>query len=107
MKNVIWSVVTICFILLINWGVAALFNVEFIDFAFISGLGVAVIIWFFTSSGGFISNSIRMQTQAQTGIKMEEEKRSFNPSVTFYTAVVYTIIAAVVTFIYYKDYFIG
>lgn len=105
MKNVVWSIITVCFILLINWGLVTVFNTEFIDFIFVAGMGVTVIIWFFNSSGGFSSNAVRMQAQGQSGIKVDKEKRSFNPTVAFYTSVAVTIIAAIITFIYYKDYF--
>lgn len=105
MKNIAWSIVTFCTILLINWGLVALFEAEFIEYAFLAGLGTTAIIWFLSSSGGIGSNTVRMKTQAQTGIKIDEEKQTFNPTIVFYTAAIYTIIAAILTFFYYKDYF--
>lgn len=105
-KNVIWSVVTVCIILLINWGIAFFLNAEFIEYSFLTGIGIVALVKFFNSSGGIGSNSVRLETQAQTGIKINEKKKEFNPSAVFFTAVTYTIIALIITVFYYKDYFI-
>lgn len=106
-KNIIWSIVTIFVLLLITWGVVTFLGAEFIEYTFLTGLIFTAIIWFFNSSGGFGSNSARMSIQSKTGIKMEEEKRTFNPTIVFYTTIGYTIVSLITTFVYYKDYFIG
>ncbi|MRH43130.1 hypothetical protein GH741_10605 [Aquibacillus halophilus] len=107
LKNIVWSIITFFTILIINWGVAFSLNAEFIEYSFLTGLGVVVIVWFFNSTGGIGSNSVRVKTQAQTGIKVDEEKKSFNPTVAFYTAAVYTLISLILTIFYFKDYFIS
>ena len=53
------------------------------------------------------SDSVRLKTQAQTGIKIEAEKKEFNPTVAYYTAIIYTVIALILTLFHFKDYFIG
>ncbi|WP_232828036.1 hypothetical protein [Paraliobacillus sp. X-1268] len=106
-KHIIWSIVTVCVMLLLNWGVAVLFVGKFIDYSFLMGILFVGIVRFMNSTGGMGSTSVRMSTQAQTGIKIEKEKQTFNPTVPFYTAIVYTIVALVITVIYYKDYFIS
>ncbi|MDL4842335.1 hypothetical protein [Aquibacillus rhizosphaerae] len=106
MKNVIWSLVTVVSILCVNWGLTFLLEAAFIEYAFFTGLIIATVIRFFNSSGGIGSSTVRMNTQAQTGIKIDEEKKEFNPTVVFYTAVIYTILAAIVTFFYYWDYLV-
>lgn len=77
-----------------------------IDTAFITGLFSTAIIYYFSSTGGFTSNHLRLQIQSQTGIKMDEEKRNFYPSIVFYTALSYTVISLIITFIFYKEYFL-
>lgn len=104
MKKIVWPVIMLCLIVLANWGVAVLLNGAFIEYAFLVGLLSVVIIWFFTSSGGYSSNIIRMNVQSQTGIKVDGEERQFNPSVVFYTAVFYLVIATIATFFYYMEY---
>lgn len=106
-KHIIWSIVTVCVMLLLNWGVAVLFSGAFIDYSLFVGVVVVGIIRFMNSTGGIGSTSIRMNTQAQTGIKIDEEKQTFNPSVAFYTAIGYALVALVITAFYYKDYFIN
>ncbi|WP_026695175.1 hypothetical protein [Peribacillus kribbensis] len=105
MKKLLLCLCTAVIIVVINY-LATLLGLKFIDASFFSGLLSAIIIYFFTSSGGFTSNQVRLQVQAQTGMKMDEEKTAFNPSFAFYTAVAYMIISFIATFIYYKDYFI-
>lgn len=107
LKNVIWATVTVLIILLINWGVVEFLDAAFIEYSFLVGLIVTAIIRFFSSSGGFTSNKVRVMVQAQTGMKVDEEERRFNPTVVFYTAAGYTIVALLVTLFYYKDYIIG
>ncbi|WP_406944099.1 hypothetical protein ACJA3J_11930 [Halobacillus sp. SY10] len=106
-KNIIWAIVTVFVMVLINYGVASFFSGEFIEYSFLLGVVVMTIVWFFNSKGGFASNTVRLGVQARTGLKIEEEKQKFNPTVVFYTAVVYTMVALIITIIYYKDYFTG
>lgn len=106
-KNLIWAIVTVGIMVLINWGVASFFSGEFIEYSFLIGIVFMTILWFFNSEGGFASNTVRLGIQARTGLKVEEEKQSFNPTVVFYTAIGYTIVALIITIIYYKDYFTG
>ncbi|MYL48343.1 hypothetical protein GLV98_02560 [Halobacillus litoralis] len=106
-KNILWAIVTVGVMVLINWGVASFFSGEFIEYSFLLGVVVMTIVWFFNSKGGYASNSVRLGIQARTGLKIEEEKQKFNPTVVFYTAIGYTTVALVITIIYYKDYFTG
>lgn len=69
--------------LLLNWGVAVLFNGAFIEYSLFVGVVIVGIIRFMNLTGGIGSTNIRMNTQAQTGIKIDEEKQTFNPSVAF------------------------
>ncbi|WP_394217498.1 hypothetical protein [Halobacillus trueperi] len=106
-KNSLWAIITVGVMVLINWGVASFFSGEFIEYSFLLGVVVMTILWFFNSKGGYASNSVRLGIQARTGLKIEEEKQKFNPTVVFYTAIGYTTVALVITIIYYKDYFTG
>ncbi|MBM7691417.1 hypothetical protein JOC77_000822 [Peribacillus deserti] len=105
MKKVWVVICTLLFIGLINY-LCTFTGMKFIDSSFFCGLLSTIIIHFFTSTGGFSSNQVRLQVQAQTGMKVEEEETSFHPSVAFYTAVAYTVVSLIAIIIYYKDYFI-
>ncbi len=96
---------TLVAIVIINF-LGTFMGLTFLDASIFSGILSAGIIHFFTSSGGFTSNQLRLIVQAQTGYKMNEERVTINPSYAFYTAIVYTIVSLVVTFVYYKEYFI-
>ncbi|WP_423060119.1 hypothetical protein [Bacillus wiedmannii] len=54
---------------------------SFIDLTFFAGICFVIITYYFSSKGGFFSNSVRLQAQARLGIKVEEEKfeLSVNP----------------------------
>jgi hypothetical protein len=106
LHKVFWSVLTLVIISIVNAVIAFLFKQSFIDVAFPVGLLIAIILKFFTSSGGFISDSIRLNLQSQTGLKVEREEKKFEPKVAFYTAVFYTIISLIASIMVYKDYFL-
>ncbi|MDN4524617.1 hypothetical protein [Fictibacillus fluitans] len=105
-RSIVTFSITLIGIVVLNLVCSWAANVLFIDVAFIIGLASAVLLKFFTSSGGFFSNKARLQAQAQTGIKEEEEKRAFSPGIAFYTAVGYTVCSVIATAFYYKEYFI-
>jgi hypothetical protein len=106
MKKIAFSLLTFGVIVFVNWGVSLFFNVGFIEYSFFVGLAFVILIKFFNSSGGFTTNLTRLTIQSHTGIKIDEEKQVFTPSIAFYIAIIYTIISLIVTIIYYKDYFV-
>ncbi|MCA0969507.1 hypothetical protein LCM20_02735 [Halobacillus litoralis] len=106
MKKMLTIIFTLAVLLGLNYGLMVITNSSFIDFSFFLGLAVAFIIRYFNSSGGQISKSIDLQVQSTTGIKQEADNKKFNPSVGFFTCMIYAGISLVVTFFYYMDYFI-
>lgn len=106
MKKLISIVFTLAFIIGVNYGLTVLLGVQFIDFSVMVGILTIGIIKFFNSSGGMTSRSIDMSVQATTGVKQDAIQNKFSPTTGFYTAIVYTVISAVATFVYYKDYFL-
>lgn len=108
MKRLISGLITLLVLVGINFIVSKSTNTNYIDLSFAVGLIISVIIWFFTSKGGITSTYTDATIQSQTtNWKMKNEKHKFKPSIVFYTAVLYTLISIVFTFIYYKDYFIN
>lgn len=106
MKNMIVSIVTLVLMVAANYILSRMIGWNFIDFALFVGLATAIIIRFFTSTGGLSSNMVRMQTQAITGIKVDEEKQTFKPTYAYYTALVYTAASFIGIVIYYREYFL-
>ncbi|MBM7586983.1 hypothetical protein JOC86_003535 [Bacillus pakistanensis] len=105
-QKVFWGVLTLFILAVLNGVTAYLFNQSFIDVAFPVGLLLAIIIKFFTSSGGFVADTTRLNLQLQTGIKVEREEKKFETNVAFYTAVAYTVVSLFASLIVYKDYFL-
>lgn len=115
MKKIIWAIISLVIILLLNWGTATLFNKDFIDWSFLTGLAVTIIIAFFNSSGGFMSDLADSRLQSanndeywgatEVWSKIDRQKRQFRPPISFYIALLYTIIAGILSLINYKDFF--
>ncbi|TDL31083.1 hypothetical protein E2R51_14910 [Jeotgalibacillus sp. S-D1] len=105
MKSILISAVTLVGLITANY-LTALLGFQFMDTAFLTGLISTFIIYYFSSTGGFTSNQVSLQVQSETGTKVDVEKRNFYPSLVFYTALIYTAVCLIGTFVYYKDYFI-
>jgi hypothetical protein len=96
-------IITTVLLAVLSFIIAYFTKTSFYDWTFIVGLAGIIIIRYFTSSGGFTSNLFRLEIQAQTGIKIEEEEGRFQPSVAYYTAIGYTLISVILTLIKYWD----
>lgn len=107
MGKIISFIITLILISLINIGITVVTEISFIDSSAFVGLVSTVVIYFFTSSGGFTSKGLDMQVQAQTGFKMNQSDMKFSPSYSFFAALIYLVGAIIATFIMYKEYFIG
>ncbi|WP_186575973.1 hypothetical protein [Aquibacillus kalidii] len=105
-KKVTIITLTLAILATVNFGITYFLDQKFIDFAFIVGIAGTVVIYFFSSSGGYTSRTLDLQLQSQTGMKQEQSNNTFNPNLALFSAVFYTLLAAIFTFIYYKDYFI-
>ncbi|WP_312097305.1 hypothetical protein [Niallia sp.] len=111
MKKIVWACLTLGCIIFVNWGLAAIFNNNFIDWSFLAGLAVSIFIGFFNSSGGFMSDLADARLQSgnndeqwaatEVKTKIDRQKRSFTPTLSFYVSIAYTIIAGIVSFIYF------
>lgn len=110
MKTFVWSVITFGLILFANWGIAKLFNNQFLDWSFLTGTAAVVLVKFFNSSGGMASGfaNARLQSgnedndlQVEVWTKIEKIERQFNATPSFYVAIGYTLIAGIITLIYY------
>ncbi|WP_419887065.1 hypothetical protein ACN6MT_16185 [Neobacillus niacini] len=110
MGRIIWSVITIGLILFANWGIAKLFNNDFLDWSFLTGLAAVVLVKFFNSSGGMASEfaNARLQSgnedndlQVEVWTRIEKIERRFKATPSFYVAIGYTLVSGIITFIYY------
>lgn len=105
MKRIIPIIITLLVLVGLNYVLTYFTHTKFIDFAFLVAMIITVIIWFFTSKGGYASKSLDATIQGTTGIKAIEQKDEFSPNVAFYTSLVYTIITLVAVIYHYRSYF--
>ncbi|MGG2091509.1 hypothetical protein AB1283_01985 [Bacillus sp. S13(2024)] len=85
---------------------AKLLGWSFIELTFFVGLCFVVITYYFSSKGGFSSNSVRLQAQAKFGMKVEEEKFELSVNPILLGSIVYTILSLILVVISYWSYFI-
>ena len=104
-KRALTVIITLLVLLGLSFGVTHFLNKNFFDYAFIVGIVVSIVIWFFTSKGGFISRNAEMMIQSQTGIKLEKQKYEFSPNLAFITSLVYTVVTLAVMVFEYRRYF--
>ncbi|MGE7936487.1 hypothetical protein [Bacillus paramycoides] len=78
---------------------------SFIDLTFFTGICFVIITYYFSSKGGFSSNSVRLQAQARFGIKVEEEKVELSVNPILIGSIVYTILSLILVVISYWSYF--
>lgn len=105
MKRLITIVITLIVLTGLSYGITYYTHTKFIDYSFFIGLSITVIIWFFTSKGGYTSRNLDISVQATTGIKVDQEKYEFSPNVAFLTSMAYTIITLVAMLFHYRSYF--
>lgn len=104
MKLIINIVITLLVLLGLSFGFTYLTDTKFIDYSFLVGMIVSIIIWFSNSKGGFTSRLTDMTVQGTTGIKMEGQKFEFKPNIAFFTSLSYTIITFGVMLYHYRSY---
>lgn len=106
MKRLISIFLTLLVLLGINYFLAKSTNTTFIDFSFAVGFILSVLVWFFTSKGGFTSQFADTMIQGQTtNFKMKQQRHKFSPNIVFLTTLTYTIVSLIITIIYYWEYF--
>ena len=94
------SIMSIAFLieLLVAYLVGFFFSLRMIEVMFFVGLAFTVIIFFFTSSGGIISNMTTSEVSARTGIIQKSEPFIFRRGPIF-TASVLLLLIGLVLFI--------
>ncbi|QCR33083.1 hypothetical protein [Lysinibacillus sp. SGAir0095] len=97
MRKKYLMILTVAFIieLLITYLVASFFSVRMFEVMFFTGVAFTVVILFFTSSGGIISNMASSDVSARTGILQKSEPFIFKRGPIFMASVLLLIIGLV------------
>jgi hypothetical protein len=104
-KKALTITITLLAIIGLCFGITYFTNTNFIDYSFIIGLVVTIVIWFFTSSGGFTSRYTDASIQKDTtNFIMKSQKYKFKPNIVFLTSLTYTIIFFIAMLIHYRSY---
>lgn len=107
MKQAIIFTITVLVLGIINWLISSLFNLNFIDVS----IPLAVVcVGFAHSFTGGTSPYMRqsdMETRGETGIRMPFLNKAARTSFVFFGSLAYFLFALIMTFFFYREYFIG
>ncbi|MBT2728112.1 hypothetical protein J7E63_14315 [Bacillus sp. ISL-75] len=98
MNKVFAFLATLVILMILNFGAAFLFHANIIDLTFPIGiLGILI-----TAPNNRMSDFFNSQTY----MEVEEKRGKKFGRIPIYATVIYTIFAVIITFFYYKSYFI-
>lgn len=107
MKNMITILLTVVIIGVLNWIASVLLNMSFLDISIPVGGLALILIYFITNKGGMASRQMDMSIQGQTGIRMEHKAAVSERSYILIGSIMYVAVMLVVSFIAYREYFLG
>ncbi|HSJ36681.1 MAG TPA: hypothetical protein VK945_00535 [Planococcus sp. (in: firmicutes)] len=107
MNKTITVLGTMIVIAALNWGTAVFLDMSFLDVAVPVGALAIVAAFFLSSRSGMASRHMDMSIQGRTGIRMERQAATAERSYVLIGSILYTAIMVVITFIAYREYFIG
>ncbi|MCM3611534.1 hypothetical protein M4S82_09700 [Planococcus sp. MERTA32b] len=107
MKNTATILLTILIIGILNWIASLLLNMSFLDLSIPVGGLALILIYFVTSKGGMASRQMDMSIQGQTGIRMEHKAAVSERSYILIGSIIYIAVMLAVSFIAYREYFLG
>ncbi|WP_423410302.1 hypothetical protein AABM38_10395 [Heyndrickxia sp. MSNUG] len=100
-KVILWSIITAIIIGLVVWVVSKIIPFSYAEWSFFIGLGLSVILFFFSSSGGLSSKGATFEA-SQAGWKIQkDDELKVNVGGVFYGAVLYTIVSLVIMIVIY------
>ncbi len=86
---------------MVNFLLTMWLDASFFDYSVFVGFFATILIYFFTSSGGYSSRNLDLQVQGSTGIRQEETQKKFYPSNVFSGSLLYFLISLIVTVVIY------
>ncbi|OEH94217.1 hypothetical protein BFG57_09200 [Bacillus solimangrovi] len=88
-KDLIILLVTFVVEVVLTFVVASKFSVRFIELMFFTGIAFAAISFYFSSSGGIVSDFSSSQANAQTGIIQKRETFVFRRGPVFTSSIIF------------------
>lgn len=107
MKKFIYSIVTLLILILINIISYKIFNLEFIELSFCVGLTSSVLVGFFSSEGGLISDMTDISIKFLLDSKSRNSSHftKFHINTPIIICILYTLVSAILSVIIYWEYF--
>ncbi len=107
MKNSITFISTLLVLGIGNWLISSIFNLTFIDVSIPYGIVCVGMAHSFTGGTSAFNRQADMQTRGETGIRMPFMNKASRTSFVFFGSLTYFLFALVMTFFFYREYFIG
>lgn len=107
MRKIIYSFVCLIILVAINITASKIFNVEFLEMSFATGLMTSVLIVFFSSEGGPGTAMVDLSVKRLLESDSRRDPNFFKVyiNIPIIVSVFYTIIAAILSIIVYWKYF--
>ncbi|MDG5471183.1 hypothetical protein P6709_05440 [Jeotgalibacillus sp. ET6] len=100
-KSIALSVITAAVVGLLIWAASTLVPFSYGEWSFFIGLGLTVLFFFFSGSGGFLSKMATFQASATVGKVQEDNEHNAYLGGIFYGLVLYTFVSLIVMLIIY------
>lgn len=100
-KVILWSIISSIIIGVVVWVVSEIIPFSYNEWSFFIGLGLSVILFFFSSSGGLTSKGTTFEASQASWKIQEDDDLIVNVGGVFYGAVLYTIVSLVIMIVIY------
>lgn len=94
-KTVVWAICTAIVMGLVVWTSSRLIPFSYTEYSFFIGLGVSIVLFFFSSSGGVFSRAATMDASEAVWKVQKVEKSKVTVGGLFYGTVLYTVISLI------------
>jgi len=94
-KTVVWAIYTAIVMSLVVWTSSRLVPFSYTEYSFFIGLGVSIVLFFFSSSGGVFSRAATMDASEAVWKVQKVEKSKVNVGGVFYGTVLYTVMSLI------------
>jgi hypothetical protein len=105
LKYALRAIVTVLAEAGLTWAAAMALSMPFGEIAFFAAVIGVVVMFFFSSQGGFTSDVVNLDVQASTGMKMEHEERKVFWNPVLVGSILYLLLAAGWIVLAYREYF--
>ncbi|WP_281864773.1 hypothetical protein [Planomicrobium okeanokoites] len=107
MKSAIILTLTLLVLGIGNWLISSVFNLNFVDVSIPFAVVCAGLAHSFTGGTSPYTRQSDMEMRGETGIRMPFKNKAARTSFVFFGTLTYFVFALVMTFVFYREYFIG